>query len=322
MLHSSSGESDTTQLGRSARRSRRRRSHRRIVLAGLSSFILVLGGGWVFVDRATPLGPTINAHLRTLIDRVDLRVAGVHSVRANGGGAPTDRNPTGSTSQKSPSSSDPATGGGSVPAPSQETTLPQSMMLDVPEIAQRPELPNGCEITALAMLLAGFGQPMDKMVLAKEAPYDPTPETIQNGTIASWGNPNVGFVGVMNKKPGGYGIFHGPLVKFINKLLPGRAVDLTGKPFSDVLQQVANGRPVEVWTTWTFQPTTNWVTWSTPEGPVRVTMDEHAVLLVGYDAHHLFMNNPLNGEKDQKVPMGPFIAAWKQLGQQAVTLSQ
>ena len=54
---------------------------------------------------------------------------------------------------------------------------------------------------------------------------------------------------------------------------------------------------------------------------MRFTPQEHAVLLVGYNGTEAFVNNPLNGEKAQAAPIGPFLASWNQLGDQALTVA-
>ncbi len=207
--------------------------------------------------------------------------------------------------------------------------LPTSYLIHVPAKDQYPQLPNGCEVTSLAMLMTAVGHPVSKMTLAAEMPVDPTKLVLGTSTTPSgqvvhttqyWGNPNVGFVGNVYKAGYGYGIYNGPMYKFLNRLLPGRAENLTGKPFSTILAHVAQGIPVEVWTTTTFQPTTDWVTWNSPEGLVTATPYEHAVLIVGYKPGYLYINNPLNGEAGQKVAEAPFIQAWDQLGHQAITV--
>ncbi len=207
--------------------------------------------------------------------------------------------------------------------------LPTTFLIHVPPKDQYPQLPNGCEVTSLAMLMTAAGHPVSKMTLAKQMPKDPTKLRLSSYTNASgqtvhrvvyWGNPNVGFVGSVYQADEGYGIYHGPMFRFLNQLLPGRAEDMTGAPFSAILRHVAQGVPVEAWTTTTFHPTTDWVSWQSPEGIVRATPLEHAVLIVGYAPGFLFINNPLNGKAAQKVPEGPFIQAWRQLGKQAITL--
>lgn len=200
--------------------------------------------------------------------------------------------------------------------------LPSAALLDVSPLNQYPQLPNGCEVTSLSMLLAKIGHPVNKVKLAHMEPTDPTKRTFKpNGTTTFWGNPNVGFVGSPFERDKGYGIYHGPITKLLDEIVPGQAVDLTGKPFARILQSVASGIPVVVWDTATFKPTNSWTGWNTPEGRIKITLQEHAVLLVGYDSTQLFVNNPLNGEKAEPVNRSNFIAAWKQLGEQAVTIN-
>lgn len=215
------------------------------------------------------------------------------------------------------------------PTPHHPAPLPAHVLIHVAAIDQYPQLPNGCEVTSLTMLMDAVGHPVSKMTLAQEMPKDPTKLVLTTATNAAgqpvhhvqyWGNPNVGFVGSVYQAGEGYGIYHGPMTQFLNHLLPGRAEDLTGSPFHKILEHVAAGVPVEVWTTITFQPTTDWVTWQSPEGLVKATPLEHAVLLVGYGPGVLYINNPLNGEAAEKIPEGPFLQSWDQLGKQAVTV--
>lgn len=207
--------------------------------------------------------------------------------------------------------------------------LPSHYLMHVVGIDQYPQLPNGCEVTSLTMLMDALGHPVSKMTLAAEMPKDPTRLVLTSTTnsagqevhhVKYWGNPNVGFVGSVYQAGEGYGIYHRPMFEFLNRLLPGRAEDLTGKPFSAILRHVAQGVPVEVWTTTTFEPTTDWVTWQSPEGLVRATPLEHAVLVVGYGPGVIYVNNPLNGEAAEPVAEAPFLQSWQQLGKQAITV--
>ena len=249
-------------------------------------------------------------------------IAGVYAESRHFMAAPAVTHPTLSARPKS---------GTGDPRPKVKVTrpLPTRYLIRVPALDQYPQLPNGCEVTSLAMLMAAVGHPMSKMTLAAEMPKDPTPLRLSTTTnadgqtvhhVAFWGNPNVGFVGSVYRAGYGYGIYHGPMVRFLNRLLPGRAEDLTGSAFSVVLRHVATGIPVEVWTTTTFHPTTDWVTWQSPEGPVRATPLEHAVLIVGYAPGVLYINNPLNGQAAEPVAEAPFLQSWRQLGKQAITV--
>ncbi|MBC8080403.1 MAG: C39 family peptidase [Gorillibacterium sp.] len=197
----------------------------------------------------------------------------------------------------------------------------KEIKLDVPNISQMPELYNGCEITSLTMLLHFFGEDLDKMKFAQMMDKDPAPMIKNNkGEIISWGNPQKGFVGDINGYHNGFGVFHKPVAKLIERIMPGHALDLTGQPFEKVLIQLQEGKPVVVWTNTTFaRLDSGWMTWDTAEGPVRGTWKEHAVLLVGFDQEHLYINDPLDGSKSKRIDRKSFIESWKQMGEQAVS---
>jgi uncharacterized protein YvpB len=84
-------------------------------------------------------------------------------------------------------------------------------IVDAPLIAQYPQLPRGCEVTRLAMMLNHASIHVSKMTLAKQVKKDPTPYKVKDGNTYL-GNPNTGFVGDMYdlKKPG-YGVYHEPI---------------------------------------------------------------------------------------------------------------
>lgn len=210
-----------------------------------------------------------------------------------------------------------------VPAASDTFSATTSLLLASQVQSQLPELRNGCEATSLSMLLQAVGRPVSKLTLAREQPTDATQPVFSSAgpgfdNIVSWGNPNRTFVGRVARSYG-YGIYHGPLSGLLERQLPGRALDLSGKRFSDILGQLRTGVPVMLWTTTTLQPTSQWVTWDTPDGPFRATPYEHAVLLVGYTPRGLIVNDPLAGQQ-RLVSAAPFIASWQQLGRQAVSV--
>ncbi|MGN7382824.1 MULTISPECIES: C39 family peptidase [unclassified Paenibacillus] len=196
---------------------------------------------------------------------------------------------------------------------------PSSAMLTAPAIRQYPELYSGCEVTSLAMLLQFAGFDKDKMELAEEMPKDPTPIRYnEDGSIAYWGNPNLGFVGEVTGKAKGFGIFHTALIKQLESYIPS-AVDLTGGEFEDIERHIAGGIPVIAWTTITFRIPDKWVVWDTPIGPIKTTFIEHAVLVVGYDENYVYVNDPYSGKAQVKVDKARFIETWELMGKQAIT---
>jgi uncharacterized protein YvpB len=187
---------------------------------------------------------------------------------------------------------------------------------NVPKINQLPELPRGCEVTALAMLLQYAGVDVDKMTLAsqiKKVPFR------SNGY---YGDPNDGFVGDMyDFSNPGYGVYHGPIAELASKYLPNQVIDLTGASFHDILYQVSEGRPVWVIENIQHDAVSDayWETWKTRHGTISITRKEHAVVITGYDANYVYLNDPLN--RVNKVSRNAFERAWNQMGNQAITIA-
>lgn len=199
--------------------------------------------------------------------------------------------------------------------------IKDNVKLDFPVIEQLPELPRGCEVTSLAMLLESAGTSVDKMTLAKEVKRDPAPYVVKNGKTY-FGNPHKGFVGDMYdfNKPG-LGVYHEPIMELGEKYLPGRLMNLTGETFEELKIPLSDGRPVWVIINAEYRelPDSYFETWETDSGPVKITKKEHSVLITGYDQKFIYFNDPLTGKKNKKVPIGDFEKSWVQMGSQALT---
>lgn len=203
--------------------------------------------------------------------------------------------------------------------PYQFIEIKDEVMIDAPLIPQLPELPRGCEVTSLAMLLQHAGVDVDKMTLAKQVKKDPTPYKKKNGKIY-FGNPHRGFVGNMYtfNKPG-LGVYHEPIMELAEQYLPGRIVNLTGQSFEELKIPLSDGRPVWVIINANYKELDDsyFETWHTPDGPIKVTYKEHSVLITGYDDKYVYFNDPLL--KRKKAPIRDFEKAWVQMGSQALT---
>jgi uncharacterized protein YvpB len=196
-----------------------------------------------------------------------------------------------------------------------------NIMIDAPVISQLPELERGCEVTSLAMLLGHAGIQVDKMVLASQIKKDPTRFSRVNGVV-HFGNPNDGFVGdIYTFAKSGLGVYHKPVAELAERYIPGRVLDLTGKSFDAVINQLAKGKPVWVITnsTYKYLAESHWRTWHTPTGIIKVTYYEHCVLLTGFDTNNVYFNDPLTSGKNIKVTKREFIQAWEQIGYQAIS---
>ena len=176
-------------------------------------------------------------------------------------------------------------------------TMKQEQKLNVPLENQMPDLPNGCEVTSLSMLMNYYGIKVSKNELA---------ETIQH--VDSFtdggkyrGNPHQGFVGHMTIANAGWCVYNEPLYNVARKYT-SHIENITGSDFLSLLKLVSTGHPVMIITTTTFNKVNNMQTWDTNTGKVNVTPSSHACVITGYSKPKkvVYVNNPY-GYKNQPV---------------------
>lgn len=190
---------------------------------------------------------------------------------------------------------------------------------DVPVIGQYPILPTGCEATALTMLLQWAGVDITKEQVADGLVKEPLP--YQKEGVLYGGNPHRAFVGDPFTKES-FGVFHGPIVSFLDLRLPGRSLDLTGGSFDEVLATLKEGRPVVAWTTIELKEPRHTDTWYDVDGSgqqIHWYSPQHALLLVGYTENEVIAHDPHTGGREL-YDRDLFIQRWEQLGKQAVTV--
>lgn len=193
-------------------------------------------------------------------------------------------------------------------------TMKQEQKLNVPLENQMPDLPNGCEVTSLSMLMNYYGIKVSKNELA---------ETIQH--VDSFtdggkyrGNPHQGFVGHMTIANAGWCVYNEPLYNVAHKYT-SHIENITGSDFLSLLKLVSNGHPVMIITTTTFNKVNNMQTWDTNTGKVNVTPSSHACVITGYSKPKkvVYVNNPY-GYKNQPVNWKNLQASYNQQGRQAL----
>lgn len=193
-------------------------------------------------------------------------------------------------------------------------TMKQEQKLDVPLENQMPDLPNGCEVTSLSMLMNYYGVKVNKNELA---------ENIQHVDFFTdggkyRGNPNQGFVGHMSIANAGWCVYNGPLYNVARKYTT-HIENITGSDFLSLLKLVSNGHPVLIITTTTFNRVNDMQTWDTNTGKVNVTPSSHACVITGYSKPKkvIYVNNPY-GYKNQPVNWKNLQASYNQQGRQAL----
>ncbi|MCM3576054.1 C39 family peptidase [Mesobacillus subterraneus] len=200
--------------------------------------------------------------------------------------------------------------------------IKDKVLLDAPVVKQFPELPRGCEVTSLAMLLQYNDIDVDKMELASGIKKNPVLLEKREG-VTYWGHPNDGYIGDMYtyEKPG-FGVYHRPIAELAEEYLPGKVKDITGADFSVIKTYLSLDLPIWVIINTTYKklPASYFEEWITPSGPVSITYKEHSVLITGYDDKYIYFNDPITGIKNRKEPYSSFEEAWEQMGKQAIVI--
>ena len=163
--------------------------------------------------------------------------------------------------------------------------------LPVPCLSQYPELPTGCEVTSLTMLLNYLGCDVDKTTIAdRYLVYG------DSFVLSYHGDPY---------EDNGAGIYPPGIIQTVANYAIQTdqtlaAVDLTGMSFRSLYQFLENGYPVMLWTTLRAEyPSFDEEIFEEYNG-IRYPwyINEHCVLLVGYDVKSgtVSVNDPIYGE--------------------------
>lgn len=200
-----------------------------------------------------------------------------------------------------------------------------SVYIDMENILQLPELPVGCEITALTILLRHCGFDAEKTDLAK------------NYLPISWGNARYEdgktykdsffnyFIGDPFGK--GYGCFSGAIEKAANAYIADHGGGFTVKNISgshpDVLYDyLAEGTPVLCWATDGMIEPEYYETWYDNETGEQLDwyLNEHCFVLAGFnmDAALVTLNDPMKGIIDYNI--NKFETRYDQMHRQAIVI--
>lgn len=193
-----------------------------------------------------------------------------------------------------------------VPLPPEEDPAEESghLIADFPIVYQLPQLPTGCEITSLTMVLQYYGLEADKEKMA--AGYLPTSPSTNRYTGSDgrvYGiDLDAYFVG--NPFDEDSGMICGPaaIVTAANGYLTDqgsslRAADYTGTQPEELYALVEQNIPVVVWVTIGMTPRQPARSgWYTESGKyVDWTTNDHAAVLVGYTDTSVWVADPLAG---------------------------
>ncbi len=153
-------------------------------------------------------------------------------------------------------------------------------------VCQRPEMPTGCEITAVTMMLNFAGVKVSKFQAAKIMPRS--------------SDPNRGFIGSPYKEfPLGYWVAPNG-VKPVVKHYLGTAKVMTNCTLDAIKKKLIRSHLVVVWVGW-FDGFSN-----------------HALTLTGYHGNTLYYNDPWTGTK-RAMSVDTFLRHWALDGHRAIS---
>ncbi|MYV23604.1 C39 family peptidase, partial [Ligilactobacillus salivarius] len=155
---------------------------------------------------------------------------------------------------------------------------------DAEVIGQNPELPTGCEITAVTMMLRYAGANINKIQLANEMPRS------NNGDYGFVGNPF---------SVTGWWVFPTGVAPVVNKHL-GHSQVMTGASLESIKNKLLNGHLVVAWV-------------ANMNGFVN-----HAIALTGYNGNTLYYNNPWTARKES-MSVSSFYTHWNADKQRALS---
>ncbi|WPC19344.1 C39 family peptidase [Pediococcus inopinatus] len=146
--------------------------------------------------------------------------------------------------------------------------LTKKVMLNVKRISQNLQLPTGCEITAVTMMVNYAGAKVSKMKLAKEMPRTKTKDG------------NKGFIGSPYSKSGWW-VYPPALMKTVKKYTKS-VINMTGSSFNSIKKQINKKHPV--------------VVWISGYGGINTKIN-HAITIIGYSSSLVYFNDPWTGKQ-------------------------
>jgi uncharacterized protein YvpB len=203
-----------------------------------------------------------------------------------------------------------------------------SVYIDMENILQLPELPTGCEITALTILLRHYGFDAEKTDLAR------------NYLPKSWGNNRTDEDGNVYKDSffeyfigdpfsTGYGCFAPAIVKAAEKYITDHGggyevVNISGCEPQELYNLNIEGTPVLAWATDGMIAPEYYETWFDNETGEQLDwyLNEHAFVLAGFDINSdlVTLNDPMKGIKIYNKTR--FETRFKEMYSQAIYLKK
>ena len=191
-------------------------------------------------------------------------------------------------------------------------------------IWQMPELPTGCEITSLTMVLRYLGTEADKVDLSRGYLIK---EDVTCDENEKYFGPDFRYTFAGDPEgDSSYGCMAPCIVRTAQRYIADNEyslspVNLSGAEFKELLDYVEHDVPVIIWSTMELVEPEYKAKWQTPENKKVVwPSNEHCVVLTGYDADAgtVRTHDPMNGVLT--LDMGAVCTRYEQLEKNAVII--
>lgn len=191
---------------------------------------------------------------------------------------------------------------------------------------QEPQLPNGCEVTSLAMVLSWAGYPVEKMELYQGyLPRQDLTESPEGWTMG--GNPEDVYVGDATSKLDGWYCFEGPIVEAGNAYLRDQGSGWAVRAVSGLSQRQFNGYledgvPLVAWVTLDYTaPVASVRYWYLNDNTFyQPYANLHCVVVVEYGEDGYLTADPLAGW--QWIEASTFWDIFDAMGRRAVIVNE
>lgn len=214
----------------------------------------------------------------------------------------------------------------SILCPPEVTVRPLSVNLNVEMVYQNPELPTGCEATALTNVLGYSGFRAPKTTVAG---YMPRMDFYYSGGIRYGADFMTTFPGNPYYNSG-YGCYTPCMVTTAERFFEAQGADnfelrdISGTDFDTLLSYAAAGKPVMAWATMSMiEPRENSDSWTTPDGRRVVWKgNEHCLVITGYDLQKgiVYVNDPLKGKVTYSI--STYEHRYNQMGKYAAVIAR
>lgn len=204
------------------------------------------------------------------------------------------------------------------------STRPNEVFLDLKPLLYKPQLPNGCEITALTAVLNYYGFNVSKETMSDDF-LDKVPFKTSGGRLYGC-DPEEAFAGNPRDANGTY-VFSRPVEKagndyfdFVNS--KSRVIDVSGSSRETILSYVEQGVPVVMWVTLNLSPPVyrgGWYLQGTNTFYSSLS-NLHCVVIYGFKGSKFYAMDPLSGSV--LYDMDTLLNRYEDLGSRAVIVNE